>query len=103
MRPCLLPTMDLCLHVVCIDVRASICVSVRAFTRENYAFAGSTNRRAGGALVMASARADNKSDLATAGISIDDADGAEAGEAAQLAQPRFLSSLTWKRGVEPPV
>ena len=76
---------------------------MRAFTHENYAFAGSTNRRAGGALVMASARADEQSDSATAGNIIDDADRAEAGEAQQLSQPCFLSRFTWKRGVEPPV
>ena len=52
---------------------------------------------------MASARADEQSDSATAGISIGDADGAEAGEAAQFPQPRLRSRITWKRGVEPPV
>ena len=103
MRPCLVLTRGFCLHVACIDVCASMCVSVRAFTHENYAFAGSTNRRAGAELVMASARADIESDSATAAISIDDADGAEAGEAQQLSQPCFLSRFTWKRGVEPPV
>ena len=48
---------------------------------------------------MASARADNKSDLATAGISIDDADGAEAGEAAQFPrkQPTSQECPSYRR------